>query len=53
MRRAAQQMTSASRSRLADWSDAKGTDEKAAFPREGQQTRLFDREKPDNLQLIG
>lgn len=36
--RAAQQTTSASRSRLADWPDAKGTDEKAAFPREGQTT---------------
>lgn len=38
MKRAAQQTTPASRSRLADWPDAKGTDEKAAFPREGQTT---------------
>lgn len=38
MKRAAQEMTSTSRSRLADWPDAKGTDEKVAFPREGQTT---------------
>lgn len=37
-KRAAQETTAASRSRLADWPDAGGTHEKTAFPREEQTT---------------